>query len=337
MSPAAHLRTTQQVDCGDRTAILAAIRKEADAFAAKDFAVWSSCFLHSSQTTEVISGVNGILVHRGWQNVSDAMEKTMRDEPEPMPLPSRYVDFDVSISGDAAWVTYMSTCQVTGNEQFDMPDLFETRVLQRHSGKWLIVYMSVLSLRSGRADPTRILVDREGQVIWAAEATLTALKDHPHLTISAGRLRAMRPAWDKVLQNAIKRISQVSHVSQFEKDIPRSPKNLVIPVILGEDDHGGVQSCVVYVRDGGTYVTFDDGLRVARSLELAKNVFGLSEAQTRLAEMITAGSGLTASAQELGITVNTARTHLSRIYEKTGVNTQTALVRVLLGIGITGA
>jgi len=260
----------------------------------------------------------------------------MRDEPKPLLLPSRYVDFDVSISGDTAWMTYLSTCQVTGNEQFDMPDLFETRVLQRHSGKWLIAYMSVLSLRSGRVDPTRILVDRDGQVVWAAEATLMALKDHLHLTISAGRLRAMRPAWDKVLQAAIKRASRVNHVSQFEKDIPRSPENLVIPVILGEDDHGGVQSCVVYVRDGGTYVTFDDGLRVARSLKLARNVFGLSEAQTRLAETITAGFGLTEAAKKQGISVNTARTHLSRIYEKTGVNTQTALVRVLLGVGITG-
>jgi DNA-binding CsgD family transcriptional regulator len=210
------------------------------------------------------------------------------------------------------------------------------RVLQRHSGKWLIVYMSVLSLRSGPADPTRVLVDRKGQVVWAREETLKALKDHPYLTISAGRLRAMRPAWDKVLQDAIKRVSQVSYVSQFEKDIPRPTENLVIPVILGEDDHGGVQSCVVYVRDGVTYVTFDDGLRVTRSLELAKNVFGLSEAQTRLAETITAGFGLTASAKILGVSVNTVRTHLSRIYEKTGVNTQTALVRVLLGVGITG-
>ena len=35
-------------------------------------------------------------------------------------------------------------------------------------------------------------------------------------------------------------------------------------------------------------------------------------------------------ATEMKITPNTARTHLNRVFEKTGVRTQTALVRVLL-------
>ena len=336
MSKAAHLKAIQEIGSVDRTAILAVIRQEADAFAAGDFALWSSCLLRSPRTTEVTSGVHGLLVHRGWQNVSDAMEKTMRDDPESMPLPSRYVDFEVSISADTAWVTYFSTCQVTGDERFDMPDLFETRVLEKHNGRWLIVYMSVLALRSGSTDPTRILVDHDGQLVWATEATLKALNDHPHLTISAGRLRATRPAWDKVLQDAIKRASQFNHLTQFEKDALVSRDHLVFPIILGEDDDGGVQSCIVYARDGGTYVTFDDGHQVSRSLEPAKIMFGLSDAQTRLAETIAAGFGPSKSAKKLGISVNTVRTHLNRIYEKTGVNTQTALVRVLLSVSITG-
>ena len=278
MSQAAYLAASREGGSVDRAAVLAAIRREADAFAAKNLHLWSTCFLPSPRTTEVISGIHGILVHRGWTDVSAAMEKTMRDDPEPMLLPSRYVDFDVRISGDTAWVTYLSTCQVTGNERFDMPDLFETRILEWHDGRWLIVYMSVLSLRSGPVDPTRILVDDDGCVVWAAEATLKALNDHPHLMLSVGRLRARRPAWDRVLQDAIKRAAQFHHLTQFEKDAPVSPDHLVFPVILGENEHGGVQSCIVYARDGGTYVTFDDGRRVARSLQLAQNVFGLSDA-----------------------------------------------------------
>jgi DNA-binding CsgD family transcriptional regulator len=34
----------------------------------------------------------------------------------------------------------------------------------------------------------------------------------------------------------------------------------------------------------------------------------------------------------LGITANTARTHLDRIYDKTGVRTQPALVRALFSV-----
>ncbi len=334
MPKVAHIEIGEGIGSIDRAEILSVVRKEADAFAAKDLVRWSSCLLQSPRTTEVTSGVHGLLVHRGWQKVLDAMEKTMRDDPNPLPLPSKYVDFDVSISGDTAWVTYFSTCQVTGDERYDMPDLFEMRVLEKHNGKWLIVYMSVLSLRSGPVDHTRILVDPSGRVVWAAEATMQALNEHPHLTISTGRLRATRPSWDKVLQGAIKRASRYKHLTRFEKDKPVPRDDVVLPVVLGEDDDGGVQSCIVYARDGGTYVSFDDGKQISRSLEAAKVIFGLSNAQTRLAEKIATGFGITASAAKLDISVNTARTHLARIYAKTGVNTQTALVRVLLSVGV---
>lgn len=39
------------------------------------------------------------------------------------------------------------------------------------------------------------------------------------------------------------------------------------------------------------------------------------------------------TAESLGISVNAARAHPKPIYDKTGVNTQTALVRPLLGVG----
>ena len=62
-------------------------------------------------------------------------------------------------------------------------------------------------------------------------------------------------------------------------------------------------------------------------------IFDLSEAQSRLAGQILDGRSLPEAAAELGISVNTARTHLQRIYAKAGVNSQPALVRVLLSVG----
>lgn len=40
-----------------------------------------------------------------------------------------------------------------------------------------------------------------------------------------------------------------------------------------------------------------------------------------------------AFARHLGVAPATARTHLSSVFEKTGVNSQSALVRILLSIG----
>ena len=73
--------------------------------------------------------------------------------------------------------------------------------------------------------------------------------------------------------------------------------------------------------------------RIDRRLQLANVVYGLSAAQLRLAREIVGGLALPAAAEKLGISPNTARTHLNRIFEKTGVSNQAALVRCLLTVG----
>ena len=65
-------------------------------------------------------------------------------------------------------------------------------------------------------------------------------------------------------------------------------------------------------------------------LSAAAVTFGLSPVQLDVAKLIAEGRSLTQIAEQLGITANTARTHLDRIFDKTGVRTQPALVRMLL-------
>ena len=56
--------------------------------------------------------------------------------------------------------------------------------------------------------------------------------------------------------------------------------------------------------------------------------FKLTPGEARLAELIADGLGVQESAEALGITRNTARTHLKRIYAKAGVHSQADLVRL---------
>ncbi|MGZ2405930.1 DNA-binding CsgD family transcriptional regulator [Rhizobium ruizarguesonis] len=68
-------------------------------------------------------------------------------------------------------------------------------------------------------------------------------------------------------------------------------------------------------------------------LQRATRVIGLSQAQTRLARLIVDGHDLAAASELLGAGVNTLRTQLRRIFDKTGVRSQAALVRTLLSAG----
>jgi DNA-binding CsgD family transcriptional regulator len=71
-----------------------------------------------------------------------------------------------------------------------------------------------------------------------------------------------------------------------------------------------------------------------RELQLRKDQltrqFGLTPAEAAFALEIAKGDGREAAARRLGIAVGTARVHLSRVFDKTGVRRQTELVRLIL-------
>lgn len=67
---------------------------------------------------------------------------------------------------------------------------------------------------------------------------------------------------------------------------------------------------------------------VAKRREIAE-LYELTPAEERLLDHLLDGSGLFEAAQRLGITRNTARTHMKRIYAKTGTHRQAELVRRL--------
>lgn len=60
--------------------------------------------------------------------------------------------------------------------------------------------------------------------------------------------------------------------------------------------------------------------------------FELSHSEAHLARHLTMSGSMNDTVRDLGITRNTAKTHLRRIFEKTGVNTQLQLARLVHGI-----
>jgi DNA-binding CsgD family transcriptional regulator len=79
-------------------------------------------------------------------------------------------------------------------------------------------------------------------------------------------------------------------------------------------------------------VILDDFRPLADRVEHAAQVFGLSPVQSRVALAVSDGKSLVEVAADFGISLNTARTHLRRIFEKTGVSNQPALVAALLSL-----
>ena len=106
-----------------------------------------------------------------------------------------------------------------------------------------------------------------------------------------------------------------------------------LPVFLGDVDEGRFSLVWVLAEDDRVLVSLDDASITERRLAGARLVFGLSNGQTRLAQHLLDGRDLAQAAALMQVSITTARTHLNRIFDKTGARNQAALVRVLLTAG----
>lgn len=71
----------------------------------------------------------------------------------------------------------------------------------------------------------------------------------------------------------------------------------------------------------------------SRVWSLLRESFGLTEAETRLAQKLRDGRSLQQASEALGVSVHTARNHLRAIFDKMGVQRQSELVRTLTELG----
>jgi alpha-beta hydrolase superfamily lysophospholipase/DNA-binding CsgD family transcriptional regulator len=87
--------------------------------------------------------------------------------------------------------------------------------------------------------------------------------------------------------------------------------------------HRGGATGVIVLRDAA-----EDG--ADQRLDLLQFAYGLTLKEAETAAGLLDGLGAEAIAARLGVSLNTVRTHLKRVYDKTGVRTQTELVARLL-------
>ncbi len=326
------LQTKEDQAAKDRAEIAAVIHRETTCFRERDLDGWSACYVQSPQTCTVSASPGlGVTVLRGWDAILDDMASALALGRTPCGMSDfRKDDLQISVDGNIAWVVYDGWMRAEDGSE---SETIETVVLERTTEGWRIVYNAFAQTREGRTAPGQIALDAKGHIVWATPNAAQALREHPALTVSHGRLRARRGDWDKVLQAAVSRAGAVHGFFHHQDFLNTTGAPFRTPVVLGEDETGAAVVCSLLVMNGMTYLDIDPAADLEKRLAASQMVFGLSPGQMALAARIASGESLTDAAETLGISINTARTHLKRIYDKTGVNAQTALVRLLLSVG----
>lgn len=153
------------------------------------------------------------------------------------------------------------------------------------------------------------------------------------LGVQQGRLSVSLAPVQQALQAAVRRSAE-SEASlggggyglplAAEDGVPRALHVLPMAARSGRGDVAVGAAAAVFVSSG----------RAAADIrEVAATLYGLSRSEAAVLERITLGETVGQAAAALGIGAATVRTHLLRIYEKTGVHRQAELVRLATALG----
>ncbi len=180
-----------------------------------------------------------------------------------------------------------------------------------------------------------MIVSHGAKLVYANGAADEILRAGRNLKLRNGQLESAYAAFAGGLRAALDRAcsDDDSDIGNYGNGIPlpsRDGETAVCYVLpLGTSDHRrslGPGHAAVFVSAAGA--------SLPPSLEILSALSGLTSREARIALMIADGSTPADAAGELGVTMNTMRTHLSNIFSKTGANSQPALVRFVSSLSM---
>jgi DNA-binding CsgD family transcriptional regulator len=171
-----------------------------------------------------------------------------------------------------------------------------------------------------------ILVDCNARVLWANQAARLLLTAGDGLSLKNGWLYAANPSENATLQQLLRTSLALSARSgaafQVSRPSRTRPLGLVVTPLRIERS---------FMRGPAACVFIDDPERERETpRDLLKQLYGLTGREAELAALLMEGADLQEAGRRLGVGMNTARTHLRIVFEKTDTHRQAELVRLML-------
>ncbi len=319
----------------ERQAIMDIIERECTAYLNRDFIAWEMCILKDDRLRRLGALMGGIMHYVEGFSAQEHMIKEMFAR-HPMPNPEAAAEFrrsnwSIRIGGELAWVSF---------DQYGprSPDPFVTaglshqvRVLEKQGSDWKIAMLGHGDTSLEYFDYPVIRIDERLDILWMNDSAKFELPTHPALKKTGARLHSARQNDTERLRAVATEIGQLN-IMDYRPSLTRPRGMGMRPVLLEGDESEKEHIVWVSKRDEMLFVRFNDAQATEHQVEDAQALFALSPAQSRLALLVLEGLDMPASASRLGISLNTAKTHLQRLFDKTGTRSQSALVAKLLGI-----
>lgn len=178
-----------------------------------------------------------------------------------------------------------------------------------------------------------VIVDAMRRVLFADDAAEQLFAARSGINVVNGRIHFANANADAALIAAVNACSQSRFNSPAGRRIDLNPTRPdtalavdISPFRIAGLGPGEPRPSAILLID-------DPGRRRRRHADAWEKNFGFTPAEAKLALEMLKGDGRAAAAERCGISINTARTQLSSIFEKAGVMRQAELIKVLMGHG----
>jgi DNA-binding CsgD family transcriptional regulator/PAS domain-containing protein len=212
------------------------------------------------------------------------------------------------------------------------------RPLMPHLRRAALLHGEVASLRGQLATFTShldryphafFLTDSETRVLYANAAAREIAALGNGLKIENGRIRLTAPRQSTALLEALGDIAAGRGAPVRRMDAPRrhpiGPYRLLIMNVPGSSALPlGVS------QPAATILVIDNEASSEPDLTILRELFSLTKAEARITAKLALGRSVEEMATDLGITVETARTHVRRVLSKTSTGRQGELISLVL-------
>jgi len=176
-----------------------------------------------------------------------------------------------------------------------------------------------------------ILLNRQGRILFVNRAAQRILDQNDGLAATTGGLAAassdqsqeMRSRIASAAITACGRGLSDGGVLAIRRPSNKRPLALLIMPAASIAFPAGTETPAVVA------LVNDPEMKIEAAPEVLGRLYGLTPAESRLVGELLKDATLMGAAEQIGISHNTARTHLARIFDKTGTRHQGELIRVL--------
>jgi DNA-binding CsgD family transcriptional regulator len=310
----------------DRERIVAVIEGESAAWLEGDIDKWKSFWVQSPRAQHInASPFFGAIILYGFDEIERyfiPMFATIA-EVHGSGRELRHENWRLTIGADMAWATFDQILPVKRDTNIGSGLHKQMRVLEQVEGEWKIVAVFQIPNRYGYYASPWVRVDGQCRVVDTGPGFFEALDERSSVRIVGNRLCGHSATDTTTLRKA------VSEANTFVQERPWRPP---LPLVLSDPKGAPMMPCWVTVADMMIVILLHDAHLLGNAIARAGRIFGLTTAQIRVAEAIARGQDLSETAEELKVRPSTVRTHVRRMFERTAVNSQAALVRKLLSV-----